>query len=806
MRIPGKEISRYLITTVSILLFSVTMGSESVNERKQNMILVDNGKTGTVIIKPEKATEEISRAVTELQKCIKEITGAELAVISPDKINDNGKNIRIHIGPNKLISDQLPDLSKCEIDGSWILTPTLRDLVIIGATPMGTEYGVYGFLQNYCGVRWYLPGENGKYIPKQKTLTIPSHIKKLDNPFFTSRMFSAPTFWGSKILGENAVEMDMAWFRHNRMKQNHKIHHSLWKIFHPGKYGKAHPEYYPDKSGNGSRNVPPLKDSGLQIDWQPCMSNEEVINIAAEAAIDFFDKNPDKTVFSLGVNDHCGFCRCKKCLELNGGGNRLGTNGLLSYSNLYFSFINKVAEKVVKKYPDRFIGCLAYAWCRDYPDFKIHPQVAVMFTMNSDGNFDAVNRRDMKQVYKYADSCGIFGIYTYLYGKPYRIPVMWTGLLDDFIDTLAARKVKWWYAETYQNWGMDGIKYYLLAQKLWDPAKSFKNLLDDFCDKMFDRGSSEIKEFFEICRDKWETQPFTTIGSYNSLVGSSQRVLFDSATCNNLLRILRSARDKTENKHGRELCNIFITNIQHSLALASLQERRLQMLDNRKIKVEDTLTAFSLIKKVNQTYNELKANPFSTPRTPRGKALAGGITSNLETIAAPFLKQCRQSDDRNPEISTFFEGIKGDSEKVQQRLRRLDNFLLKDKELPELLGNPSFENLDRNRQSATGWKTGSWAGKGPIENVFIVPQAVHGAYCFYFNGIKHTLGYYPRPILEMSKPVRIQGNKQYLLRAKMKFTRDKTAGVFPQPTVYIAFSDEKNKVISIKKPNNYYLY
>lgn len=766
------------------------------NPNPRTMVLVDNGKALAVIVKPDATSKEVDRAIEELRKSVKEITGVDLAIKASNEIAETKEYVRIHVGANKIIQDKLPDLKKCTVDGAWIVTPTPRDLVIVGSTPTGTEYGVYGFLQNYCGVRWFLPGKNGKFTPVNKKLAIPGKINSLDNPFFTSRMFSAPTFWGLKLMGKEASKIDIEWFRHNRLKRTSKIHHSLWKVIDPRKYAKEHPEYFPDKHGNGKRFIPPLKGKGLQIGWQPCMSNDEVIDIAAKAAIDFFDKKPNEKVFSLAVNDHCGFCRCAKCKQVNKGKNVLGTNGLLSYSNLYFSFVNKVAEKVSEKYPDRYIGCLAYAWCRDYPDFKIHPQVAVMYTMNSDGNFDAVNRNDMLQVFKYADTCGAFGVYTYLYGKGYKIPVMWTGLLDDFINKLASRNTKWFYAETYQNWGMDGIKYYLLAQKLWDPSKSFSKMLDDFCDTMFDGGADKMKRFFEICRLKWENQPFTTVGSYSSLVGSSQKVLFDSATCDNLLTLLRDVKNETANPKGRALCDMFILNITYSRALAALQEQQLKLLDKGKMSVEDVLKAFALVKEVEQTYDNIKGNEFSAFRILRGKALPGGVLSHLQTIAAPFFIQCLGKKNENERITTFFEGIKNEPESTRKSLKTLYDFFQVAKGLPELIENPGFEAIESDKKSAVGWKNGTWAGKGPIENIFIVPQAASGAYCYYLNGIKHTMGYYPRPMIENKGQIPIQGNKRYVLRGKMKFTRNEVAGVFPQGTVYIAFSNKNKKRIS----------
>jgi hypothetical protein len=788
-----------------LLIATVNMAAADMNPGVADLVLVDSGSAKAVIVRPADPAPPITRAADELQRRIAEMTGAELAVISADQVGDHTAAIRIHVGVNKTLTDGLPDLSACQIDGAWTVVLSPRDLLIAGNTAVGTEYGVYGFLQDFCGVRWFLPGDSGTYVPSQATLAIPGDTARLDNPFFASRMYSAPTFWGSKQLPEAAVQMDMAWFRHNRMRNNHQIHHNLWRVIPPATYGKEHPEYFPDKDGNGKRYIPPLKGAKMQIGWQPCMSNPDVIELAAAAAIDFFDKNPTKQTFSLGVNDHCGFCRCKPCLEVNGGGARLGSNGLLSYSNLYFAFVNKVAARVAEKYPDRYLGCLAYAWVHDYPDFAIHPQVAIMYTMNTDGAFDTVTARDMIQVNKYADACGMFGVYTYLYGMNYKIPVMWTGLLDEFLDKLAAKNAKWFYAETYHNWGMDGIKYYLLSQKLWDPSASFSAMLEEFCETMFDAGSDDLKAFFEFCRDRWENQPFTNIGSYSSLVGSSQRVLFDAASCTDLLQLLHSGREKTQSEKGRTLCDMFVMNIEHCRALAELQERKLKLLGTEVITPQDVLDVYAAGRLVRAARERLAESPFCMTRKAAARAkkatspkAAAKIDGNA-VLAAPFLQQCSREENGEQELAALLEQVAVDAPGLATGIRLLDDFFDREPQLPELLQNASFEELDRDRRTAKGWKAGTWAGKGPVENVFVVPQAASGAFCYYFNGIKHTLGYYPRPMIEMTEPASIQGGRQYMLKARVKFTADPVAGVFPQPSVYIVFTDKNNKPAGTKR-------
>ena len=79
---------------------------------------------------------------------------------------------------------------------------------------------------------------------------------------------------------------------------------------------------------------------------------------------------------NLDPNDNGGYCQCAKCLKAVGGKkNRLG---MQNYSELYFRWVNEVANEVTKKYPDVYFRTFAYTQTYDAPSFPLHPNVIVM--------------------------------------------------------------------------------------------------------------------------------------------------------------------------------------------------------------------------------------------------------------------------------------------------------------------------------------------------------------------------------------------------------------------------------------------
>ena len=59
----------------------------------------------------------------------------------------------------------------------------------------GTLNGVIGFLERFCGMRFYFPGELGEVIPAKKELSLPE-IDVFDRPDKPRRRFlNAPAAW-----------------------------------------------------------------------------------------------------------------------------------------------------------------------------------------------------------------------------------------------------------------------------------------------------------------------------------------------------------------------------------------------------------------------------------------------------------------------------------------------------------------------------------------------------------------------------------------------------------------------------------
>ena len=799
---------RRLLALASALLLSAScVSAPPEGTRQRALILVDAGRAQAVIVVAPDAPEEVRRGAGELQYYIKQISSAQLAIVAPGELAAHTGKLRIHIGVNTSVPKPLPNFDRCEKDGAWIRTLSDRDLLIAGRTPYGTEFGVYGFLQRFCGVRWFLPGPDGTHVPKTPTLRVPLPVEVLDNPVFISRSYSAPTFWDRLDYPcPQAQEMDLAWYRHNRMRKHFWCHHNLGHIIVPSKHGEKHPEYFPEIGGE--RKVP---KSDRPVGFQPCMTNDAVVRICAEAAAEHFDAHSDALSFSIGINDHGGFCECPKCREINGPP-RLNSRGLPDFSRLLFYFGNRVATALPERYRERYVGLLAYAQARDLPeDTDIHPNLLVGRVTAFVCYFNPADRVDMAMTRRMAESCRMFGVYDYWYGRGYAVPNFGVGLMEEYLDFLNGLGVKSWNSEVYHNWTMDGIKYYLLSQKLWNPSLRVADLLNDFCTNMFDDGAPEMLRFYDLCRERWETQTFATT-KYHLCDSGKQALLFDAPTCERLMGLLEAARAKVSNRKGQYLLDRFIETFTFTRQWAELLDHSLFIADKGKVVLdareegphreedvipegqfhktiedgaeyrEHVLAALRTLKCIEEARTAVRSEVLSLPR--RGLAQLSGMFTNPVTCAAPFVLALQKAR-RYDELNVFVEAVRAETPALAPQIEWLARHLPAMADEPELLPNGNFEEQAANRYDAKGWVHGNWGSKRTTANAFVVPQGTDGGNCYYMVGVKHSFTYGPTAAIKLLQPVQVEPGKWYVLRARVRSHRND--GLLPEPSFHVQF-------------------
>jgi len=500
--------------------------------------IVEQGQALAQVVIPAQDAPKVRPAAELLVQYVKQSSGAELPIVLDSSVENNSSLASIHIGQDSYVRRLQLGLEKLDDDGFVILGQEGKHLVIAGPTPIGTEFGVCEFLERYVGVRWLLPGPDGDDVPTRTSIDVPIDEVRLEPAFF------------SRLLSGFTTDAEGIWAKRNRMHDRVKFHHNLVNLFPWQKYAKSRPEFYSFYNG---KRVNPTNNAR----WQPCFSAPGIVDETAKNICEYFDRHPQATSYSLGINDTDEFCECPDCLaKISGKKNPLG---FVDYSDLYYDWANQVVARVLKKHPDKYFGCLAYCNVAAPPQGKLHPRLIPYLTYERLKWSDATIRAAGEQLtIAWHQKSPTLGWYDYIYGRPYAAPRVALRHMTDCYRWGHAHGVRAMYAEAYPNWG-EGPKLYVSLKLQWDPTLNVEQLLEDWYARCVGPDAAPLlAQYYALWEDIWTrripTSPwFTKDGQYLNFERTDYLASVteeDLAKCRNLLESVL-ARSKTEQQRAR---------------------------------------------------------------------------------------------------------------------------------------------------------------------------------------------------------------------------------------------------------------
>lgn len=472
-----------LIIPADLLSTSEAAAADYKSDSK--IVIIDQNGAKAVIVVADDAAGQVKAAAVELSKYIRLSTNADIKIKKLSDIKIDQGAVQIIIKTGKLRNDE-PENPFANTDEFTISFPNKRTIVISGVTDWETEFGIYEFLELYVGVRWLMPGPDGAFVPSTKKLAVPIRdVKK--KPAFMSRLLS----------GLKGPEQYL-WARHNRMHGQIKFHHNLFHLFPPAIYTKTHPEFFPVIKGK--RYLP--KDS-VEHAWQPCFSAPGIVEESVKNICDYFAKHPEEISYSLGVNDSGGHCECDVCRTKTGGMKNFLR--LRNMSDPYFEWANAVVEGVLKKYPDKWFGLLAYSEVAAPPStIKVHPRIIPFMTYDRMKwivpSYEAEGKKLTEQ---WLHQASVLGWYDYIYGTPYLVPRVYFHKMAEYYRYGYEHGVRAMYAEAYPNWG-EGPKLYIALKLQWDPYLDVNKLLSDWYEKCVGKDAAPyLKAYYDLWENFW---------------------------------------------------------------------------------------------------------------------------------------------------------------------------------------------------------------------------------------------------------------------------------------------------------------
>ncbi len=266
------------------------------------MTLVEGGETDFVIVTEENPDECILTAVDEMQTYIEKISGAKLAHVTEAELAAGQK--AIVIGETEL-EKSITAVDRAEIgkDG-FLLYSNGTHLLIAGGDSRGTLYGVYTFLEEYLGVRWFTP--TLEVVPESEDIVIDAGINRVVQPSFAVRRNDCG---GTNAAHRARTKMNVS-FHYEETEYGGALNYVMWDVtldrLVPDALFAEHPEYFA------------MNPDGTRTTDHVCLSHPEVLSLAVENARKAILECDRETAdhIHIGQKDNMNYCHCGGCVAL----------------------------------------------------------------------------------------------------------------------------------------------------------------------------------------------------------------------------------------------------------------------------------------------------------------------------------------------------------------------------------------------------------------------------------------------------------------------------------------------------------
>ena len=459
------------------------------------LLLAEGGATGYAVVVHRGATPAERHAAEELARFLEQISGAKFPLqLAEAPVPEAARAIAV--GPEAAAAVIAPpEIGRLGSEG-YIYRTRGSVLAIAGGRPRGTLYGVYSFLEDLLGCRWFTPDVSR--IPKKERL----EFRALDRtyvPPLESRSTDYPNSRDADWAARNKINGTQTRLDESR---GGKIAygpfvHTFNSILNPRDHFQAHPEYFSEV--NGKR---------IAGRTQLCLTNPDVLRIATDTVRRWMRGQPQATIFSVSQNDWHNYCTCAACRKV------MDEEG--SPAGVYLRFVNAIADAVRDEFPDKAIDTLAYQYTRK-PPLKAMPRPNVIVRLCSieccfshplvaRGEIDKANAEFAADLRQWGEISNRLYIWDYVINYAHSImpfPNLYS--LKPNIDFFIKNGVKGIYEEA--NYFSKGgefaeLRTWIIAKTLWDPSYDTDRAIDEFLDGYYEEAAVPLRRYIDLIHGK----------------------------------------------------------------------------------------------------------------------------------------------------------------------------------------------------------------------------------------------------------------------------------------------------------------
>ena len=456
---------RRLLSFVGLLLPAASIAADVPAK------LAADGKPLALIVVAESASEATRKIAQTLAARLQKITDAKFEV----RTSDGASGIVVGtVRDFPKLADELPLVPRDDEREIYRLRSYERGVWLIGTTELAVEHAVWDLLYR-LGYRQFFPGPTWEVVPHSPDLSIAVDV--VERPSYLAR-----SIWYGYGPWDHAKEHYEDWCRKNRATKGIDLDtghiYELVHARHKDEFA-AHPEYLA------------LVD-GKRTSDKYCISNPGLRKLVVDHALDHFTKQPRADSMSVEPSDGLGWCECAECAKLG------------SPSDRAVLLANEVASAVSERHPGKRFGMYAYGGHVAPPKRDVHPRLVVSVA-TAFGSAGLTLDELMSGWQARGATLGIreyYGVHPWDRDLPGAARGANLEYLAKTIPHFHQHGARFFSAESSDNWGPNGLGYFVAARMLWDTREAAPERVaaveTDFFDRAFGPAREPMDRFYRL--------------------------------------------------------------------------------------------------------------------------------------------------------------------------------------------------------------------------------------------------------------------------------------------------------------------
>lgn len=468
--------------SVLIALFASLIYPGLSGASDKELVLADHGTTKYQIFVRASVTPAERYAAKELAVYLGKVSGIEYQI---KEVVGLSSDPSIMLGPRiaEVSRSVMEYASNDLVPNGFLLETKGKALIFSSHSPEGLLFGVYHFLENYLGCRWY--SSDFMVIPYRSKVTIPSIFDH-----------QVPRFSYREVLSKDADNLE--YYVRNRMngQLGHRAvrHHDLrfgslskirlvgvHELVSPSKYARGHPEFF----GRGQLRFgkTAVRDNAVDevLRRLARWPQEPYYLLILPADIEsYYNEEEDKALIDAGRAPGTAF----------------------------FDFVRVIADGVKNEYPEVTVLALAYKWSRQPPIKMTLPRNMGIMLANIEVDFSkplnsGENKNFLHDLDSWAKLTNSIIIWDYITNfNGYIQPYPNFDVLGKNLKILSQRpQVKGVFEQgSYETRGGEfaELRAWVLSKLLWNPELDDTVLIRQFLEDYYGPASRYIEDYLAL--------------------------------------------------------------------------------------------------------------------------------------------------------------------------------------------------------------------------------------------------------------------------------------------------------------------